>query len=326
MRLSGSSTFLFAACFLAGQETTIRTTVPIVVVPVTVTDSKGHFVYGLQSSDFQLLDNGKPLPVRADDPDSGVAPPRLVVLVQTSDLADSALLKIRKTGAMIQQAVLGAKGEAAVLTFSDEVTLVQDFTSSADQLSDTFSDLKRADSGEGRMLDAVVEALNLLANRPGSAAASILVIGENKDRGSKAKLTELVERMQRLPVTVNTLVYSVYLTAFTTKGGDYTPPDSGGLLNAITETARLGKKNASAVLTSATGGQSFRFETQSKLENNLIRMGQEIHSRYLVSFTPEAQQTPSFHSIAITIKGQPQLTVRTRPGYWSDLSGSWQSR
>jgi hypothetical protein len=55
-------------------------------------------------------------------------------------------------------------------------------------------------------------------------------------------------------------------------------------------------------------------------------MGQEIHSRYLVSFTPEAQQTPSFHSIAITIKGQPQLTVRTRPGYWSDIPGSSQAQ
>jgi hypothetical protein len=53
-----------------------------------------------------------------------------VILVQTSDLSNSALIKIRKTGAMIQQAVLGAKGEAAVLTFSDDVTLVQNFTSS----------------------------------------------------------------------------------------------------------------------------------------------------------------------------------------------------
>jgi hypothetical protein len=101
------------------------------------------------------------------------------------------------------------------------------------------------------MLDAVGEALNLLARRPGPAADSILIIGENKDRGSKTKLLELVERMQRFPVTVNTLVYSVYLTAFTTKGGDYTPPESGGLLSAITETARLGKKNTSAVLPAA---------------------------------------------------------------------------
>lgn len=97
-RLSCSILFLLAAVGLSAQDTTIRTTVPIVVLPVTVTDGQGHFNYGLQSSDFLLLDNCKPLPVRVDDPDSGVAPPRLAILVQTSDLSDSALLKIRKTG------------------------------------------------------------------------------------------------------------------------------------------------------------------------------------------------------------------------------------
>ena len=310
---------LLAASCLPGQDTTIRTTVPIVVLPVTVTDAKGHFTYGLTPSDFVLLDNGRPVPVRVDDPDSGVAPPRLVILVQTSDLSNSALLKIRKTGSMIEQAVLGAKGEAAVLTFADAVTLVQDFTSNVDQLSDAFSDLQRADSGQGRMLDAVSKAMNMLANRAGSAASSILIIGENKDRGSETKLDELLQRIQRSPVTINTLVYSAYLTAFTTKGSEYTPPDGGGFIKAITETARLAKKNASTTLTAATGGQSFRFETQSKLENNLIRLGQELNSRYLVSFTPEQEPVPSFHTIAIKIKDQPQLTVRTRPGYWSDL-------
>lgn len=96
---------------------------------------------------------------------------------------------------MIQQAVLGANGEAAVITFSDAVTLVQDFTSSPEQLSDAFHELKRADSGQGRMLDAVSKALDLLATRPGSAASSILIIGENKDRASETKLNALLQRI-----------------------------------------------------------------------------------------------------------------------------------
>lgn len=325
MRLSCSACSVFNGLLLVcsgifAQEPTIRTTVPIVVLPVTVTDRNGHFIYGLSPSDFLLLDNGKPRQVRVDDPDSGLAPPRIVILIQTSDVSASALLKIRKTGAMIQQAVIGAKGEAAIVTFSDTITVLQDFTSDPDKIADVFQDLKAADTGQGRVTDAVAKALDMLATHPTPAASSILLIGENKDRGSEKKLNDLLPKIERSPVTIDTLVYSAYLTAFTTKGTEYVPPDSGGgLMTAIKETARLGKQNEAAILTTATGGQSFRFETQSKLENNLIRVGAQIHSRYLVSFTPEQQQTASFHSIQLTIKGQPQLTVRTRPGYWSDL-------
>lgn len=65
-----------------------------------------------------------------------------------------------------------------------------------------------------------------------------------------------------------------------------------------------------------------RFETQSKLENDLIRLGSEIHSRYVVSFTPEAQKVTTFHKIEMRIKDKPELAVRTRPGYWPQLPGS----
>lgn len=319
MRLFHCASITFAVSCLFAQENTIQTTVPIVVLPVTVTDGTGHFAYGLQPSDFILLDNGNPRRIHVDDPDSGLAPPRIAILIQTSDISDSALLKIRKTGAMIQQAVLGAKGEAAVLTFADTVNVLQDFTSDPDRISDAFRFLQTADTDHGRMLDAVAKALDMFSNASPPAASSILIIGENKDRGSETKLNTLLPRLERFPVTIDTLVYSVYLTAFTTKGSEYNPPDSGGLIKAITETARLGKKNMSAALTSATGGESFRFETQSKLENNLIHLGTQVRSRYLVSFTPEQQQPASFHSIQVKIKGHPQLSVRTRPGYWSDL-------
>lgn len=87
---------------LLAQEPTIRTDVPLVVVPVNVTDPQGRFVYGLDSTDFFVRDNGIARAVRADDPDAIHAPLDLVVLVQTSDISDSALLKIKKVGLTIQ--------------------------------------------------------------------------------------------------------------------------------------------------------------------------------------------------------------------------------
>jgi hypothetical protein len=82
---------------LWAQEPIVRTNVPLVIIPVSVTDTRGHFVSDLGSSDFVILDNGVPQDVRMDDPDLITAPLDLVVLVQTSDISDAALKKIKKS-------------------------------------------------------------------------------------------------------------------------------------------------------------------------------------------------------------------------------------
>jgi hypothetical protein len=111
MRTCGHAlAFLFVVAllttYLHGQQPTIRTTVPLVTVPVSVADRHGGVIYDLDRSDFLLLDNRKLRPVRVDIADSGLAPVALVTLIQTSDISLSALAKIRKVGAMIPEAVV----------------------------------------------------------------------------------------------------------------------------------------------------------------------------------------------------------------------------
>jgi VWFA-related protein len=301
---------------LRGQQPTIRTTVPLVTVPVSVADRHGGAINGLNSSDFLLLDDGKVRPVRVDTVDSGLAPIALVTVIQTSDISLSALAKIRKVGAMIPEAVVGANGEAAVVSFDDQIKVAQDFTTDADAISKAFRGLAPADNMGGRMLDAVDEALNLLANRPGPRRANVVIIGESRDRGSQEKLTDLIPKIQRTGVTIYSLTYSAYLTPFTIKPEEY-QPTGGGPLQAVTEIARLGKQNTVAALTNVTGGRRFRFETKSKLENDLIRLGTEIHSRYLISFTPDLEKAPRFHHLQVQIKNHPDALIRARPGYWT---------
>ena len=316
LRISG---VLFAIC-LFGQESTIRTTVPLVVLPTSVTDRRGHSLDGLSASDFVLLDNAKPRPVRVDAADSGLAPIALVTVIQTSDISLSALGKIRKVGVLIPEAVVGANGEAAVVTFDDEARVAQDFTSDPDAISKAFSGLKPANNMGGRMIDAVAESLKMLAARPGPRRSNILIIGESRDRGSEGKLRDVVDAIQHTGVTIYSLTYSAYLTPFTTKAQDYKPTGGGGLLRAITEVARLAKENTVQTLVDVTGGRQLRFETKSKLENDLMDFGKEIHSRYVLSFTPDMAKSPSFHQLEVRIKDHPDAIVRTRPGYWAGLS------
>jgi VWFA-related protein len=316
MKLLALACALSSAHGLAGQDATIRTTVPLVVLPTSVTDRRGHSIDGLTPSEFILLDNGAPKALHVDTIDSGLAPISLVVLIQTSDISLSALGKIRKVGAMIAEAVVGENGEVAVATFDDQIQVIQDFTRDANELSKAFGGLRAGDNMGGRMIDAVDQSMNMLTHRPGPRRSNVLIIGESRDRGSKAKLEDLTQRLQRSGVTIYALKYSAYLTPFTVKAEEYSPP-AGGFV--ITELARLGKQNTMEALTRLTGGMAASFETKSKLEKDLMQVANDIHGRYLVSFVPDHAQTPSFHQLSIQVKGHADAVVRTRPGYWTGL-------
>lgn len=310
---------LVAALSLTAQTPTIKTRVPLVVVPASVTDKNGHSVAGLRASEFVLLDNGEPQAVQVDDPDTVTAPFQLVVLIQTSDISQAALLKIRQVGAVVQEAVAGGNGEAAVVTFSDEVKLVQNFVNSRGDLAPVFRKLKSVPTRQGRLLDAVAKGLEFLKERPQAGRSALLILGESKDRGSKTKLDDLLPEIQRSGVTIYSLAYSAYLTAFTTKGSEYTPPEGGRgwILDSITEALHASKADTCKILTDASGGEQLKFETRAKLENDLIRLGGDIHSRYILSFTPAADAKPGLHRIQVAIKGRPGLQVVSRPGYWA---------
>jgi VWFA-related protein len=318
---AGLSLLLVISVF--AQEHTIRTNVPLVVIPVSVTDQRGHFVYDLTPADFTVLDNGVPRPVRVEAPDSITAPLALVVLVQTSDISDSALRKVEKVGTMIQDAVAGANGSTAVITFADRVKVAQDFTSDDAAIAAVFRSLQSVATRKGRLLDAVSKGLELLAQRPRNTRSMILIIGESKDRGSETKLQDLLLEIQRSRVTIYSLAYSAYLTAFTTRGAEYSPPEGGRgwILDSITEIVHATKQDTCKLLTGATGGRQLKFETKPKLENDLIRLGSDIHSRYMLTFSPPPDPSPGFHKITVEIRGRPQLQTEARPGYWVSAEG-----
>lgn len=316
MRLRPIVLAILAGSAAMGQQTTIHTTVPLLTIPVTVTDQSGLPVDGLGGADFELLDNGKPVPVSVDVLESGLSPIALVTLVQTSNMSLAALARVKKVGSMIPLEVAGANGSVAVLTYDSAISVVQGFTKNPAAVSDAFAKLRPADAMNGRMLDAVDEALDMLAEQPGGPRANILVIGETRDHGSEQKLDEIVQKIQRTGVTIYGMSYSKLITPFTMKPDEY-QPTGGGYLTGLVELGRLAKHNAMRTLTQITGGEEFRFEIKAGLEEDLMRLSREIHNRYLLSFTPATEDPVTFHRIEVVTRNHPDLKVRTRPGYWS---------
>ena len=319
-----------------------KSNVPLVLAPTTITDAKGHYVDGLNPEDLILYDNNVPQPIQLE---WSATPISLVVAVQTSANSGAVIDKLGRIGILLSQLIAADAGETAVITFSDAVTTRQPFTSNADSVTHALRML-RMDGGDARTLDALDRSLDVLAERPVSRRRIVLVIGEKRDRGSRANLSDVVAKAQRVNATVYWLTFSPFLEPFTvkpkTKEGlkpealrikktpcslceqpDETPvpfdAGPGNLVYAIGELARLHLPDLPVVFTRATGGRELAFVKKAALETTIQRIGEEVHRQYVISFQPKAasDDAGAFHSIRVSVKERPELRVTTRTGYWA---------
>ena len=317
-----------------------RSTVPLVVAPTTVTDSKGRYVDGLTTADLILYDNNVPQAIQMD---WMTYPIDLVVAVETGSNAGAVVDKLGGSGILFTQLLAADAGETAVISFSDEVKLHQEFTANPDLVTHALRMLRKEGSG-ARILDALRQALTMLERQPPGRRRIVLMIAERRDRSSEAKLPEVMERVERLNAAVYWLSYSPFLEPFTVKpktaedlkpeaerikmkkcdlcprpDDTPVPPDlgPGGLIYALGELMRLHQPDLSNLFTGTTGGRALSFLKKHALEQAIQLVGEEVHRQYILSFEPKAGDPGKFHALRVEVKNRPELQAKTRQGYWA---------
>ncbi len=328
----------------------IRVSVDYVTTPAWVYDRDGNTVSGLRPEQFRLFDNKKEQNIQVD---VSFTPISLVICLQANSHVEGLLPQVRKIGNLIKPLLIGDQGEAAVITYHSRVDVKQEFTNDADKISAAIAKIFPG-SDSNRMIDAVSEATRMLRTRPRNRQRIILLVGETRDVSSETRLRSALMDIQVSNIIFYAVDMARFITTLTAppKPGrpDNRPPamsagslppgvpatpttvaqaTGGGGANAgraefipvlvelFRDAKAIFKDNPVEAFTKATGGKEFGFHTQRTLEVAIQELGDQLHSNYMISYSPSNRDETGWHEITVDVPGRPDIKrVQTRPGYW----------
>jgi VWFA-related protein len=297
-------------------------------------------VLDLPEGTFHVFDNGDEQKI--DGFDLGGDPLAIALVIETSSHLRPMAQAIRNTAIIFTETVMASDGEAALITYGSEVDLKQPFTQDHDAINQAFGKLE-FDAPEMRLYDAMAAAVRELQQQSKSRRI-MLIVGESQDRTSSAKLGAILRDVQEANITIYSVGPSSTAADLLVPGGngntnqvplpkslppaatkapprnhlgesyvDFLTPAIWLLSRATNEI----KNHQLEVAAAATGGVHYRTLNSRSMQAALDKIGGELHAQYVLSYAPNAANTPGFHQIRVTVD-QPTLTVRTRPGYFVD--------
>ena len=318
----------------APPKFTVRTN--LVFLPTRVQQKNGDTIYGLKPEQFLVEDNGVRQNVKVDDdPDtSGLS---LAIVIQCGRSAVSEFHKLSGLGSLVEAITGGAPHEVAVISFGEQPYLLGNFSKSSGAMRDALGKLKTCGDYHAASIDAVDYAIQLLKARPNHNRRAILLMGETRDHGSRAKLHDVIAELGVTDTVIYTVAFSPARDEFIDGFRDHPPkappahassgdapnyvdhpplfafpPELEMLINAL-------RRNTASELASLSGGEYVNFTTQKGFDDALYRISNQIHNYYLLSFETPASAEPSLHTLRVRVRDYPDAMIQTRKNYWSGI-------
>ena len=272
---------------LAGQQQpTFKSGTRTVPVYATVTDAAGRLVPDLVREDFEVWDNGKPVPLTIFD--NAVQPISVVVMLDTSGSMTMNFDLLKEAATQFAIRLLPAD-KARIGSFSDKIRIKPaDFTSDRDELIRILRD--EIDYGNPtRLWDATDAGMTALKDVEGRRV--VLVFTDGADTMSDRSQGDVLARAR----DGEFLIYAIGLRS-QLRGQGVTQPDPG--LRKVAE---------------ETGGGYFELGRTDELNSTFTRVASELHSQYVLGFSPTTLDG-KVHTLEIKVK-RPGLVARARKSY-----------
>ncbi len=284
------------AAMTARSGERIRVDVNLVLVPLTVTDPLNRLVTGLEKENFFLYENNGQQTIKTFSCDD--APVSIGVIF---DLSGSMSNKIVRSRESIVQFLKTAnpQDEFFVIGFNDRPELIEDFTSSVEDIEARLEIVKPGH--RTALLDAVYFGVNKMKQAKYSRKA-LLIVSDGGDNRSRYTENEVRATVREADVQIYSIgIFDQYAPTTEERLGPL-------LLNDISE---------------ETGGRLFRVDDISDMADIATKISAELRNEYVLGYRPvDAKRDGKWRKLKVKLiapAGLPPLTVHARTGYYAPL-------
>ncbi len=277
----------------------------LVPIPVSVLDANGRSVTNLKLTDFELKIDGKV--VEIGDLARSETPVRLAMLFDNS----SSVLIARdfeKEAAVrfFRRVIRPDKDKAALFSVADYTRLEQPITSNVSLLTQAI-ELFPEPTGATALLDGIIEVAEYLKSSTGRRIVVIVSDGEDTYSDPKTSLEGVVRSLQ-----VNDC--QVYVV----KTKDFENYKRTGVRGGNANIRALAAERRMMEITQQTGGAVYSPIDENELKDAFDRISAELSQQYILSYYPENEtdKRSEFREISVTVKAKPNVSLRTRKGYY----------
>jgi Ca-activated chloride channel family protein len=284
------------AAMSARQNERIRVDVNLVLIPVTVTDPLNRLVTGLERENFFLYESNNPQKIKSFSSED--APVSIGIIF---DLSGSMTNKIIRARDSITEFLRTAnpQDEFFVIGFNDRPELIEDFTSSVDDIEARLMSVRPGK--RTALLDAIYFGVNKMKQAKNERKALFVVSdgGDNRSRYTENEVRNIVRESDVQIYSVG--IFDQYAA---------TPEERTGpiLLNEICE---------------ETGGQLYRVDDIADMGDIATKISAELRNEYMIGYRPEdTRKDGKWRKVKVKLEpppGLPPLTVHARTGYYAPL-------
>jgi len=308
------------------SEEVVRVETNLTNIFFTAADRNKRFISDLTKENIRVLEDGQPQEIFTFQKSIDL-PLSIAILLDTS-ISEQRTLPDEKAAAQsfLEAVVRPQKDEAAILSFTGDVTLEQGFTGNLERLrraidkvefvppsgyvggnvviggstqpTPPISDVNRDLAGSTAIWDAVWVCSNdLMTDSAENTRRAIILLTDGVDTSSRLKIHEAIERAQK----ADAFVYAIGI------GDSYQGGIDMGSLRKIAE---------------QTGGRAYFPQSEKELRSAFAQIQRDLREQYLLAYSPSNKaRDGSYRKIQIEVVNpelrKQNLKLNYRPGYFA---------
>jgi len=296
VRVGFGIAFIVAAAVTAAsqqQPFTFKAGTQVVPVFATVTDAAGRLIPNLAKEDFEIFDNAKSQPVTLFVNDVQFI--KVVVMLDESGSMVNNIARVKEGAEQFLLRLL-PDDRARIGSFEDKMILSPEFTNDRNELIRFLKEDLQYGNGT-RLWDAVDLSMSKLSELDGRRVVLVFTDGgDDPGPGKHVSYGSVLKRAQ-------TEGYMVYAIGFHSR----CRCGSGGRMIETDPDPSLKK------IAAESGGGYFELKEGMDLSSTFTRVAQELHSQYVIGFTPESLDG-KLHALQLRVT-RPGMTARARKSY-----------